>query len=419
MSKYFISVYKNYLDKIESDKGLEARCNDLKDKMTLLNTSFNNYVDSIENSSWTELGKNEILNSYIPKVKQNINVLSSGVLNNLDKVINLVKNDLYKLLVELKEKDEEYCKLQDKVKSNDLSSSDLEYTKTKLNTMDSILIGLVKNIDNKIIEIKSYNDLSSLDTDSSPSTIGVDISKEDLLALYLKTHNSKDDKTFIGKLKKEVELSKLSKMFSGNISLINNSINVSNEGLTENNMLENANCVDLSLLNENWKVINTKMSVSEYASSAYNKGIRQNSNPSRYGDYCLAFSYVHASNLYNGTVDANAECAYNWNHASEFYDYFNDNKNETLKTIYNQVIEGKPVVMQVNGNKTGTSRHFVTVVGVKSNVTNANNVKESDLLILDSWDGQLERMDTATSRFMTTGKQTNKNYSGYYLRILK
>ena len=75
--------------------------------------------------------------------------------------------------------------------------------------------------------------------------------------------------------------------------------------------------------------------------------------------------------------------------------------------------------MQVNGNTQGTSRHFVTVVGVKSDVKSAQDVKESDLLILDSWDCNLERMDTDSSRFMTTGSQTHKSYSGYYLRLLK
>ena len=182
--------------------------------------------------------------------------------------------------------------------------------------------------------------------------------------------------------------------------------------------LDNGNCIDLSLLGCDWKVVNTALSVSEYATDAYNRGIRQNSNTSRYGDLCLAFSYVHASNLYNGSTGDTAESAYNWNHAGEFSDYFNDNKQETLSVIYEQISEGKPVVMQVNGNTSGTSRHFVTVVGIKSSVTSASSITEDDLLILDSWDCNLERMDTDTSRFMTTGSQTNKSYSGYYLRLL-
>ena len=62
----------------------------------------------------------EISESREFKIKSNINGIASGVLNNLDKVVSLVHNDLYKLLMDLKEKDEEYCKLQDKIRSNDL-----------------------------------------------------------------------------------------------------------------------------------------------------------------------------------------------------------------------------------------------------------------------------------------------------------
>ena len=96
-----------------------------------------------------------------------------------------------------------------------------------------------------------------------------------------------------------------------------------------------------------------------------------------------------------------------------------DSKEATLTTIYKEITAGKPVVLQVNGNKSGTSRHFVTVVGFKEGVNSASELKEEDLLIYDSWDGKVERMDTSSSRFMTTGKQTGKTYSGYYLRILK
>ena len=71
-----------------------------------------------------------------------------------------------------------------------------------------------------------------------------------------------------------------------------------------------------------------------------------------------------------------------------------------------------------SGIYSSNNGHYVTVVGVKDGV-NSSNIQESDLLILDSWDCNLERMDTSTSRFMTTGAQTHKSYSGYYLRVLK
>ena len=123
--------------------------------------------------------------------------------------------------------------------------------------------------------------------------------------------------------------------------------------------------------------------------------------------------------MYNGTTTDTAESAYNWKHAGEFTDYYNDSKQETLEKIYDEIKDGKPVIMQVNGNTSGTSRHFVTVVGIKNDVKSAQDVKESDLLVLDSWEGKLETMDSSTSRFMTTGKETNKSYSGYYLRVLE
>ena len=90
-----------------------------------------------------------------------------------------------------------------------------------------------------------------------------------------------------------------------------------------------------------------------------------------------------------------------------------------MSKIYSEIMSGRPVVLQVNGNKAGTSRHFVTVVGFKDGITDPSKLTEKDLLIVDSWDGQIERMDTSTSRFMTTGAQCNKEYSGYRLRVLK
>ena len=415
MSKYFTSVYKNYLNKIESDKTLEINYNALKDKLTLLNSSFNSYVGLIDNSSWEEDGKQQIINTLIPKIKNSNNKLINGTLNNMDKVISLIKNDLYKSLVELKEKDDEYCMVQERIKTNEKLSSDMNYNNAKLRAMDLLLVNLTKKIDNIIIEIKSYNDLDDAVSSSTSllEPINMDKAKDELMNLYKKVH--KNDDSFIGELKYKIEENRLNKLFSGSLS--SNITYV--DDIEETKEEKNDNCVSLSLLNENWDVVNTAIPVSEYASVAYNKGIRQDSNPKKYSDYCLAFSYVHASNLYNGQVDDSAESAYKWNHATEFYDYFNDDKQETLRMVYSQVKEGKPVVMQVNGNSSGTHRHFVTVVGVKSSVNNINDVSESDLLILDSWDGKLERMDREGSRFMTTGKQSNKNYTGYYLRVLK
>ena len=172
-------------------------------------------------------------------------------------------------------------------------------------------------------------------------------------------------------------------------------------------------------LNGEWIVPTTKTSVASYASYVASSKICQTNDTSKYGDKCLSFAETHAYALYTGNTSDSADRASSYPHSGAFTSWFSDSKEETLKKIYEEVVNGKPVVIQVNGNKQGTSRHFVTVVGFKSSVTDVNKLTEQDLLIIDSWDGQTERMDTSTSRFLTTGAACHKNYTGYYLRILK
>lgn len=176
-----------------------------------------------------------------------------------------------------------------------------------------------------------------------------------------------------------------------------------------------------SALGDEWTVVSTKISVPDYEKVVANNRITQDSNSSRYGDYCLAFSYVHASNMYNGYTGDTAVDAGNYKHASEFNSFYSNNKTDVLNKIYSEIVQGKPVVLQVNGNTSGTSRHFITVVGFRNSVTDPGQLTEDDLLIMDSWDGKIERMDQSNSRFITTGSQTGhgNEYSGYYLRTLK
>ena len=172
-------------------------------------------------------------------------------------------------------------------------------------------------------------------------------------------------------------------------------------------------------LDEDWTVATTKINVADYEKVVKSNQISQDSDKEKYGGKCLAFSYVHASNLYNGYTGDTAVDAGKYKHASEFTSFYSDSKTDTIQKIYSEIVQGRPVVMQVNGNKTGTSRHFVTVIGFRNSVTDPEQLTEKDLLIIDSWDGKVERMDQTNSRFMTTGKETGKEYTGYYLRVLK
>ena len=174
----------------------------------------------------------------------------------------------------------------------------------------------------------------------------------------------------------------------------------------------------INTLGKSWTVINTKTSVTSYANHLKNKGVRQNANDA-WGDKCLGFSYTHAYGLYTNNKSYTGKDGANYAGASKFKAFVDDNKQAVLKAIYNEINAGRPCVLQVNGNKKGTSRHYVTVVGYKSGVRSGDTITEDDLLIIDSWDAKLETMDGSSSRFMTSGKDCRKKYSGYQMYYLR
>jgi hypothetical protein len=170
-----------------------------------------------------------------------------------------------------------------------------------------------------------------------------------------------------------------------------------------------------TLLNGNYKVIEPAVSVQSYLNVISSNRISQTNDTSIYGDQCLAFAYIHAYSLYSGNTSKRAKDSLDYVFASQFNGYENDDKGAVLTNIYNELVQGKPVIIQVNGNKAGTSRHYVTVVGFKKDVRSARDLEESDLLIIDSWDGKLEPMGEQGSRFMVTGAACHKKYSGYQM----
>ena len=433
MSTLFSSVYKNYYEKLKNYSDNSTSSSTLQDKVASLDTSAKKLANQLGLSSWKEKGKSELVTNVVPNLSGKVSTLGSNILNSLVKVSDMSKKELFPLLQELKNKDDEYDKLEEEIKSNKESGIDTSSQEYRLSNLYNDMKALISKIDNKIIEIKSYNKVNSFEA-AKTSTLSVQRSSNNNTISGIISRLNKNNKNIrtgnLGALqsllRNKTKLKRGSlgyKLSSGNTNIISalkkTHSYTSSRDKTDPRLKNNSNITNWTSLGENWVVVNTKISPAQYESYAITKGIREDSNPAKYGDHCLAFSYVHASNLYNGYTGDNAESAYNWAHSSEFTDYFSESKQETLSTIYEEIISGKPVVLQVNGNSQGTMRHFVTVVGFKSSVTSSSDIQESDLLIMDSWDGKLERMDVDGSRFMTTGAETHKSYSGYYLRILK
>ena len=333
-------------------------------KKTLIEKPVNIYTE-LQSSNWSELGKSLIDSNEVPSLQSSIDNVDSSINNNLLEANEILYNIVYNYL-------------------EDLNGLNVRHT--------SLDYKISKTED--ILDIKELNEEKSL----VEAKMNIDIEK---IERFIKQIDE------LGKSITETNTSPVvvSKPASS----------------TEPQIEENVgNKVKLfNALGGTWVVADTNGNLSSYLGSIKNGGIYQASDSSKYGDQCLSFAESYGHDLIYGTVTG-VGGASSYAHSSTFQNAMYDNKSDALKAIYTELRNGNPVVLQVNGNSQGTVRHFVTVVGYNSNVKNSSELREEDLLIVDSWDGQLERMDTSTSRFMTTGAQCHKKkYSGYYLRVKK
>lgn len=165
----------------------------------------------------------------------------------------------------------------------------------------------------------------------------------------------------------------------------------------------------------NYIVVDSKISVNDYVSYIKSAGSHQSAN-SEWKNNCLSFAETYAYDLYKGTKTEPTKAA-TYKCGGSFNTVHPTTEEETLQVIYNELINGKPCVLQVNSGPSGKVRHFVTVVGFKKGAFQSN-ITQKDLLIIDCADGKISRMDLAGSRFMTTGEDCDKDYKGYYVRTI-
>ena len=427
MSEYYNEKYKNYYNKLSSSKG-NAKVKYISEESV---NKLKTLKGQISSSNWEELAVTSLTDGVITNIENNTRVLDSNISNSLVKAKELSYNDLLPKLQKLKDKDDEYEKFL-KI-YNSASTSEKRTLETDKAKYEKDLSNYKNDVDASILTIRKLNG-GVRSTASSHRPVYM-INKKRIM--YEKDEDGKlvevetsasgvksgltDKASKSGSAKKSVDTKTktTSQTKTTDKSTPSRMIATAKDSQTATKTSTASKTKSYKALGANWKVVDTKYDVSEYAKVVAKNKICQTNDTSKYSDYCLAFSYVHASNLKSGNVNT-AKDAGNYMHAGEFKTYVTDNKSTLMSKIYEEVNKGNPVILQVNGNSKGTARHFVTVVGYKDTVTSASSLSEKDLLILDSWDGCLERMDTKTSRFLTTGKQCGKkDYSGYRLQVVK
>ena len=165
-----------------------------------------------------------------------------------------------------------------------------------------------------------------------------------------------------------------------------------------------------------YNVINTpNISVVNLSHHVQMYGINQvaNLNYNHYSLKCLGIAKAYGRALMTGRITNDIDSFY-----GGAYTYFDNgtasaNKQEILKIIYNELSHGRPCVIQIT-TKAG-NRHFGTVVGMKETVTRAEDLREEDLLIIDSYDGRLEAMDNSE----TADRHMHKEDGKYRVDVLK
>ena len=403
MSEYYNDTYKNYYDKLSKSKDTS--------KVKYVSEETVNKLKSlkgqISSSNWQELAVERLANGVLSNIENDSKVLDTNIVNSLNEAKTMSYDELLPALEKLKNTDEKYDEVVNKLKTCD--AKDKASLTSEKTALEKELKSYKNDVDNTISKIKKVSSIKDAHGSHRPVykilSTGLTLEKDETGRLI-----------DLAEAAGAITLSGVKKATSSSTS--RSSDGTSSSSKTTNSSKGNGT-TKLTALGGTWNVVKTKTSLEDYVKKVQQNKICQTNNTAKYGDYCLAFSYVHASNMKNGQVDTAADAG-NYKHSGEFYTYVNDNKQTVLNKVYDEINSGNPVILQVNGNSKGTVRHFVTVVGYKDSVTSGSTITEDDLLILDSWDGAVERMDTSSSRFMTTGKSCGKkDYTGYRLQVLK
>ena len=186
----------------------------------------------------------------------------------------------------------------------------------------------------------------------------------------------------------------------------------------------------LSWGGSSWTVVNTSIPVQTYASRAASHGLRQSFRDWPYSEVrngkhgwnnqCINLAYTHTNGLRHGTDPNSVNVNVSGIPAigGSLRKYFNTDERAFLAALYDQIVSGNPVVLMVgthrrSANYSHDSRHFFTIVGFKSSITNPGSLQFTDLLAIDSWNANLMDMGSSNARKVLPGSALGQSDPGY------
>lgn len=349
--EYFTETYRRYNTELKNCGDLTGECSSIVSSISNISSSLSQAQGSVNASSWEELGMKEITTKTIPALTSNVTDLKSNFESSLQKVLDILLNQLLPKTDDLKAENE-----------------NLEALEKECNSLVA-----PQQYDSKGNTTQEYNNYLNKKADL----------QEKIKESRQKCKNLRSDcDSLVSQAKgmdgavKDIKLAEKPKL--------------ENEQLYGNKKLEL-----ITFEGKKYFAIKTANgSVIDFSNALQQYGLTQTDNAAAYGNSCLGVAKAYGNRILGGINSSNMDAFYSGAYTTYDGGTHYGNKQDALTAIYNQIIQGKPCVIDVISNQTenkgANNRHFATVVGIRSDVKSAKDLKEEDLLIIDSWDGKLE-----------------------------
>lgn len=354
---YFVDPYKKYYEKLNVASGMSSKSGTISSNVSTLTSNANNISGKISASTWKEMGATEIINKIIPGLSTLLTKFGNDLTSTLSTAVSIATGTIVPKASELKEKDEKFDNLKSEIETLNSSEPTL-YDKDNNETSEHT--SWRRQLADKIEE------KNKLEADCKQLQQDIDAAAKEINSLEVSS--SDDTSITVGTGANDY----------GTI--------ISNDGTF----------LKINYSGSTFNVINTQnISVTDFVQYINDYHLNQTDNQG-YGDSCLGVAKAYGKKLYfNTKLQTNMDAFYSAAYTQWDNGTFSENKEEILRLVYNELVQGKPCVLQVT-TKAG-NRHFATVVGMKDTVTSADDLTEEDLLIIDSWDGKLEAMDDSVT----------------------
>ena len=390
MAIYFVDPYKTYYDKLNAASGLTASSSKVQEKTSFLVSSVSRLSTQVGSASWLEKGQKEVVSSTLPALSKAVQSLSDGIAATLVVAVDMAVNQLLPTVTELKANDELYEKYLNEL--NSLVEPSPRYETRRVSWFSK---------ETETVETDAYKEYVAKKT-------------------KLEAEVAKYKKLCEDGVAKANEIATSINALSGSLVTVK-ATGADMDGRNYPGSKEYYLTADMEVSRTNalinygeYYVVNTAFPVIDYYNHIQKYGIYQDATTD-YRNKCLGVSYLYARDLSVGSAKKDMDSAYAG--AETWYTMTNSPEEEiALDIVYREITAGRPVAMNVKGP---TYRHWVTVVGFKTDVSSADELRAEDLLILDSWDGKVERMDCQDSRVFIDGKNCGHPNYDWRIDVLK